>query len=49
MALYTRESDTRLADSTTIESAANAARAHGEKQGYLYDPELDFRARTAVQ
>lgn len=43
MALYSRESDPRLADSTTIESAAQAARAHGEKQGYLYDPDLDFR------
>src|SRR5437667_10136156 len=43
MAILTRESDPRLADSTTIESAAKAAREHGERQGYIYDPELDYR------
>jgi len=43
MALYTRESDPRLADSTTIESAAQSVREHGERQGYIYDPDLDFR------
>ncbi len=43
MALFTRESDLNLATGTTIESAAKAAREHGERQGYIYDPDLDWR------
>src|SRR5205807_5303436 len=43
MALYIRESDPRLAISTTIESQAKLVREYGEKEGYLYDPELEFR------
>jgi hypothetical protein len=43
MALYIRESDPRLATSTTIESQAKLVREYGEKEGYLYDPELEFR------
>src|SRR6266568_7459926 len=43
MALYIRESDPRLATSTTIESQAKLVREYGEKEGYMYDPELEFR------
>ncbi len=43
MALYIRESDPRLAESTTIESQAKLVREYGEKEGYIYDPELEFR------
>src|SRR5260370_10362380 len=43
MALYIRESDPRLATSTTIESQAKLVREYGKKEGYLYDPELEFR------
>src|SRR5205823_12118120 len=43
MAGYIRESDERLADSTTIESAAKAVRQYGERQGYLYPPHLEFK------
>jgi hypothetical protein len=43
MALYIRESDPRLATSTTIESQAKLVREYGEKEAYLYDPELEFR------
>ncbi len=38
MALYVRESDILLADSTTIESAVKACREYGQKEGYLFDP-----------
>ncbi len=37
MAGYIRESDPALANSTTIESQAEAVRLHAEKEGYLYD------------
>src|SRR2546421_10208526 len=40
---YIRESDITLADSTTIESAAKAVRLYGEKMGYIYDPQHEFR------
>src|SRR5438067_6497654 len=43
MALYIRESDPRLADSVTIESQAKLVREYGEKEGYLYNPDLEFR------
>jgi site-specific DNA recombinase len=43
MALYIRESDPRLADSVTIESQAKLAREYGEKEGYIYNPDLEFR------
>jgi DNA invertase Pin-like site-specific DNA recombinase len=43
MALYIRESDPRLVTSTTIESQAKLVREHGETQGYLYNPDLEFR------
>ncbi len=43
MALYIRESDPRLANSVTIESQAKLAREYGEKEGYIYNPDLEFR------
>ncbi len=43
MAGYIRESDERLADSTTIDSAAKAVREYGERQGYIYPPHLEFK------
>src|SRR5260370_33406084 len=43
MVLYIGESDPRLATSTTIESQAKLVREYGEKEGYIYDPELEFR------
>lgn len=43
MAGYIRESDERLADSTTIDSAAKAIREYGEKQGYIYDPVHEYK------
>ncbi len=39
---YIRESDTSLADSETIRSAAAAVRAYGEKEGYSYSPEHEY-------
>src|SRR2546429_7236025 len=36
MAMYVRESDVSLADSTTIESQAKACREYGQKQGYVF-------------
>jgi Recombinase/Resolvase, N terminal domain len=43
MAGYIRESNETLADSTTIESAAQAVRDHGKRQGYIYPPHLEFK------
>src|SRR5450759_1665528 len=43
MAGYIRESDERLAESTTIDSAAKAVREYGEKQGYIYDVVHEYR------
>ncbi len=43
MAGYIRESDISLANSTTIESAAKAVREYGEKEGYIYEPTLEFK------
>jgi hypothetical protein len=43
MAGYIRESDETLADSTTIESAAQAVRDYGKRQGYIYPPHLEFK------
>ena len=43
MAMYIRESDPRLATSVTIESQAKFVREYGEKEGYLYEPDLEFR------
>jgi DNA invertase Pin-like site-specific DNA recombinase len=43
MASYIRESDPRLANSTTIESQAKVVREYGEKEGYIYSPTLEFR------
>lgn len=43
MALYIRESDPRLANSTTIESQAKVVREYGEQQSYIYSPTLEFR------
>ncbi len=43
MASYIRESDISLADSTTIESQAKACREYGERQGYLFNPEHEFK------
>lgn len=37
MAIYVRESDISLADSTTIESQAKACREYGQKQGYAFN------------
>src|SRR5438876_657699 len=43
MAGYIRESDISLADSTTIDSAAKAVRDYGAKQGYIYEPQHEFK------
>src|SRR5437764_371959 len=44
MAGYIRESDERLIDgTTTMESAAKAVREHGMKQGYLYEPQHEYK------
>jgi hypothetical protein len=44
MAGYIRESDTSLVEgTTTMESAAQAVRAYGERQGYIYPPHLEFK------
>ena len=43
MAGYIRESDPTLADSTTIDSAAKAVREYGEKQGYIYEPQHEYK------
>lgn len=43
MAGYIRESDPSLADSTTIESAARAVRMYGEKEGYIYEPQHEYK------
>src|SRR5438067_12945325 len=48
MALYIRESDPRLADSVTIASQAKLVREYGEKEGYIYNPELDFREAVSA-
>src|SRR2546423_821223 len=40
---YIRESDERLVDSTTIESAASAIRQHCAKMGYEYNPEHEYK------
>jgi DNA invertase Pin-like site-specific DNA recombinase len=48
MALYIRESDPRLATSTTIESQAKLAREYGEKEGYIYNPDLEFREAVSA-
>ena len=46
MAGYIRESDPSLADSTTIESQAKAVFEHGQKEGYIY--ELNHEYREAI-
>jgi DNA invertase Pin-like site-specific DNA recombinase len=43
MAGYIRESDPNLASSITIESAAKAVRDYGQKQGYIYEPQHEFK------
>ncbi len=44
MAGYIRESDERLIDgTTTMESAAKAVREHGAKQGYIYEPQYEYK------
>src|SRR5437588_11838949 len=44
MAGYIRESDERLIDgTTTMESAAKAVREHGAKQGYIYEPQHEYK------
>jgi site-specific DNA recombinase len=43
MAGYIRESDPSLADSTTIESQARAVREYGEKEGYIYEPQHEYK------
>ncbi len=48
MALYIRESDPSLATSTTIESQAKVVREYGEKEGYIYNPELEFREAVSA-
>ncbi len=48
MALYIRESDPRLADSVTIESQAKLVREYGEKEGYIYNPDLEFREAVSA-
>ena len=48
MALYIRESDPRLATSVTIESQAKLVREYGEKEGYVYNPDLEFREAVSA-
>ncbi len=43
MAGYIRESDPSLADSTTIDSAAKAVRLYGQKEGYIYEPQHEYK------
>src|SRR5437764_9304132 len=43
MAGYIRESDPSLADSTTIESQAKLVRLYGENEGYIYEPQHEFK------
>src|ERR1700730_17912118 len=43
MAGYIRESDETLADSTTIDSAAKAVREYGKKEGYIYEPQHEYK------
>src|SRR5712691_731777 len=43
MAGYIRESDPTLADSTTIESQAKAVRQYAEKEGYIYEPQHEYK------
>jgi DNA invertase Pin-like site-specific DNA recombinase len=42
-ALYVRESDVTLADSTTIESAIKACKDHCEKENYLLLPQHEYK------
>lgn len=42
-ATYVRESDPRLAESNTLLSQAKLVQEYCEKEGYLCEPELDFR------
>ena len=43
MAGYIRESDPSLADSTTIDSAAQAVREYAKQQGYIYEPQHEYK------
>jgi len=43
MAGYIRESDPNLADSTTIESQAKLVRNYGGEEGYIYEPQHEFK------
>lgn len=43
MAGYIRESDPSLADSTTIDSAAQAVREYAEREGYIYEPQHEYK------
>lgn len=43
MAGYIRESDPTLANSTTIDSAAEAVREYGLRQGYIYEPQHEYK------
>lgn len=42
MAGYIRESDPTLANSNTLDSARNAVRLYGEREGYSYSPEHEY-------
>ncbi len=44
MACYIRESDPYLTDqTTTMESQSKLVREYGAREGYIYDPELEFK------
>jgi threonine synthase len=40
---YIRESDPTLLNSSTIDSQAKAVRQYCEKEGYIYEPQHEYR------
>jgi DNA invertase Pin-like site-specific DNA recombinase len=42
-AIYIRESDVTLADSTTIDSAVKACREYCKKEGYILEPQHEYK------
>lgn len=43
MAGYIRESDVSLANSTTIDSQAKAVREYAKREGYVYEPQHEYK------
>jgi DNA invertase Pin-like site-specific DNA recombinase len=48
MAGYIRESDVTLVESVTIDSAAKAIREYGEKAGYIYEPQHEYKEAVSA-